>query len=115
MIKLTFTCTNGKRYSEQVPIEVANTVPLFATKGISDYCDHRTTLSALSLYWKCFKRQQTIPSSTTLQERIDFVKLIEYLGEELYITNTKKRKVGLKLKKKDIDFAVFWICKLTCE
>ena len=27
----------------------------------------------------------------------------------------KEKKVGLKLKKKDIEFAVYWIRKLTCE
>ena len=31
------------------------------------------------------------------------------------VKDGKERKVGLKLKKKDIEFATFWIRKLTCE
>jgi len=83
-VKLSFACLDGKKCCQHVPIEVADQVPLFARMGICDFTAHKTTLSALSLYWKCYKRQQPIPLSATLQERIDFIKLAEYLGEELF-------------------------------
>ncbi len=83
-IKLVFTCDNGKRCYQNVPLEVADTIPLFANSGISDFSPCQTTFSALSLYWKCYKRQNYIPMNTPLQERIDFIELAEYLGENLF-------------------------------
>ena len=86
-IKLSFACLDGRKCCQHVPIEVADQVPLFARMGICDFTAYKTTLSALSLYWKCYKRQLPIPLSATLQERIDFIKLAEYLGEELFDAN----------------------------
>lgn len=90
-IKLTFSLVGGKRCYQNVPIEVADTVPLFRDSGVSDFSEYPTTLSALSLYWKCYKRKQPIPLSASLQERIDFIVLAESLGEELFNRNGHTR------------------------
>ncbi len=87
-VKLSFLLIGGKRCSQVVPINVAETIPLFKyrtgfseeSSGIFSFTQP-TTLRALELYWKFYKKHVPFPLLTSLQDKCDFIKLATYLGE----------------------------------
>jgi hypothetical protein len=83
-VKLSFRLVgNSKRCSQTVPINVADTIPLFRKTGKSEYLEHETTLVALTIYWKYYKKSIPIPLVYRLQDKLDFLKLATYLEEPL--------------------------------
>ncbi len=85
-IKLSFLLSDGgKRCSQCVPITVADSIPLFRRTGQSDFSKHPTTLVALTIYWKYYKKRIPIPLSYRLQDKLDFLKLATFLEELLNV------------------------------
>lgn len=84
LIKLSFLLSDGgKRCSQSVPVTVADSIPLFRRTGESDFSKHLTTLVALTIYWKYYKKRIPIPLSYRLQDKLDFLKLATFLEEPL--------------------------------